>query len=643
MPRLLVLACLALLVAPSCFAPTWEARLAVDGGAGRKPDAGAGQCDPPCPTGLTCDNGICLPCQRDCAGRACGDDGCGGTCGSCDDGMFCSPAGQCGGCPASLRCGGSCCGMDQSCIDGACETCGCGQRECGTDACGLWCGNCATPKVCSTEGRCVGVTCSCDGKECGDDGCGKSCGECLGNSSCQGGQCVCQRFCDWVQCGDDGCGGSCGECGPGSVCQWGTCVSQTCEPPCSEFQWCDTSAGFPYCVEICNPPMGCQPGEICDVMSGKCQPATCNGTYCAAGQGCYDPWTLGPGNVCTCLPGHYDDAGNWIEDTCAVYGQACQWDWSSPAASVCGAPREFETCQVALGCQPGLDCVDFGGGSAMFLQPCTKTAECSNPMTNCLPAAQRHCWYAICAEPEKRPGDRLNYFKACPSASVSDGICLPYASQDSYGNPLDLGVCVQTGSAPLLGKCSVNADRTRMGELCPQGQWCEPAAPDPSRPGEMLGVCRAACNSAPSPVPVAGCSSPTEICADMSSAGQGTMNEARLGACHASCDLLGTGACPSDALGNPEGCMPNFNLDGTAFCYAQVPGAAGKGQLCVWDTAADPRNPCADRLYCNDQGGGGSCSGFCDTAVCADPYRACPACAPFSMCYPLGGNLGVCL
>lgn len=38
---------------------------------------------------------IAEDCTPDCAARECGDDGCGGSCGSCPDGFICDPAGEC--------------------------------------------------------------------------------------------------------------------------------------------------------------------------------------------------------------------------------------------------------------------------------------------------------------------------------------------------------------------------------------------------------------------------------------------------------------------------------------------------------------------------------------------------------------------
>ncbi|MGB0588689.1 MAG: lamin tail domain-containing protein [Myxococcota bacterium] len=47
----------------------------------------------------------CSPCTPDCAGRQCGDDGCGGTCGFCPTGQGCTPAGLCAGgtCSVTVR------------------------------------------------------------------------------------------------------------------------------------------------------------------------------------------------------------------------------------------------------------------------------------------------------------------------------------------------------------------------------------------------------------------------------------------------------------------------------------------------------------------------------------------------------------
>ncbi|MBN2497442.1 MAG: hypothetical protein JXR96_22815 [Deltaproteobacteria bacterium] len=97
-----------------------------------------------------CSDGECEP---DCAGKDCGDDGCGGTCG-----------------PG--------CGELGTCVDGSCE--------CEFEACGGTC--CEDGQVCYGSSCC---TPACDLIDCGDDGCGGDCGECPGAA----GYCDADGFC----------------------------------------------------------------------------------------------------------------------------------------------------------------------------------------------------------------------------------------------------------------------------------------------------------------------------------------------------------------------------------------------------------------------------------------------------------------
>ena len=148
----------------------------------------------PAPNALSCTLGGTFPagcaCAPQCAGKQCGSDGCGGTCGTCPSGQSCSLSSQCGCAPQ------------------------CGGKQCGPDGCGGSCGTCAGATSCSASGTCACVP-SCAGKTCGDDGCGGSCGDCAAGTSCNGGtgQCVSgANPCESKQCGPDGAGGSCGNC-----------------------------------------------------------------------------------------------------------------------------------------------------------------------------------------------------------------------------------------------------------------------------------------------------------------------------------------------------------------------------------------------------------------------------------------------
>jgi hypothetical protein len=213
-----------------------------------EPSEDCGTCaeDCTCAPGWTCEDAVCVDpggCVGDCEGKECGSDGCGGSCGACEDGFVC--------------------GGGDTCVEDTCEA-DCVGKDCGDDGCGGSCGECADGEECSMAGLC-GEICvpDCEGKECGDDGCEGSCGVCdagectdgvcmaaeeCGNGTVEGdevceadGDCAdgeictdcacvagCTPACDGKECGDDGCGGSCGACGADLVCgEAGLCAAGT--------------------------------------------------------------------------------------------------------------------------------------------------------------------------------------------------------------------------------------------------------------------------------------------------------------------------------------------------------------------------------------------------------------------------------
>ena len=168
-----------------------------------------------CSGDLVCKAGVCAPCEPSCDGVWCGDDGCGGSCGTCDPGTFCN--------------------------NGLCES------------------------------DCDAV---CDGKECGNGGdetC--DCGACDEGFDCEAGACVaCQPDCGENVCGPDGCGGTCGECAQGAMCFDGACVEGEC------WDWHDYgtgvvhkinmiefgASGVPgYALDVDNNPASCAPEGDC--------------------------------------------------------------------------------------------------------------------------------------------------------------------------------------------------------------------------------------------------------------------------------------------------------------------------------------------------------------------------------------------
>ncbi len=148
-----------------------------------------------------------------------------------------------------------------------CGKCGCkpacAGKVCGDNGCGGVCGQCPGGLACQ-DGACVSqCTPSCTGKVCGEDGCGGTCGTCLGNSKCVNGACessACVPTCDGKQCGPDGCGGSCGVCPQGAECADGICKS-TCEPLCVNKE-CGANGCGGYCG-LCLADQVCTATGVC--------------------------------------------------------------------------------------------------------------------------------------------------------------------------------------------------------------------------------------------------------------------------------------------------------------------------------------------------------------------------------------------
>jgi hypothetical protein len=227
--------------------------------------------------------GICWP---SCVGKQCGDDGCGGSCGSCPQGYYCDPhnnkcVADCKALCETIECGpaggvgecdcGECSGPQDTCNDGIC-LCqpDCEGKECGIDGCGGSCGECTGEQEACQDGVCVCEP-ECEGMDCGDpDGCGGLCqGPCPGiQDKCTNGKCVCIPDCKFKQCGPNGCGGTCEDlCSEGYECQGNVCI---CVPDC-EGKECGDSGCWEPCGE-------CPDDKKC--IEGKCLAADCEGREC---------------------------------------------------------------------------------------------------------------------------------------------------------------------------------------------------------------------------------------------------------------------------------------------------------------------------------------------------------------------------
>lgn len=301
-----------------------------------------------CQEGADCEDGVCVvPCQPDCFGKTCGGDGCGGSCGTCD------PLDTC------------------DVIDGLCQPCKpkCAGKVCGDNGCAGTCGECPQGKVCD-DGLCVAPKCpgypwdTAAGDDCcrlddpcsqGDDGLCQCEGKCSWDSL----DCItCIPKCGGKECGLDGCGGTCGACAGDQVCVSQQCISPVCpgysgtEPCCKTDDpcgWggdavCDCggtcpwdSGDCPNCVSICSF-AECGP-DGCGASCGTCSPEfECVGGECKPG-----PCPGYEGNDPCCK---VDDPCNQIFDFKCQCGFECSWD----------VPDCTLACESEEGCQPPPPC-----------------------------------------------------------------------------------------------------------------------------------------------------------------------------------------------------------------------------------------------------------------------------------------------
>ncbi len=189
-----------------------------------------------CPLEAPCEDGVCggLWCRPGCgAFRNCGDDGCGGSCGTCEEPDVCCD-GMCGACQAD-----------------------CTGRECGWDGATGSCGNCPEAELC------VAGTC----QESGRASCGEFLNDC--DALCEAWDTVCQDQCTaWLSPEGkvdffdfEGCTllhcAACFEPGGDQGCLT-ACVFTSC---LEEYATCFNRYGTATCAETWNCANACSPSD----------------------------------------------------------------------------------------------------------------------------------------------------------------------------------------------------------------------------------------------------------------------------------------------------------------------------------------------------------------------------------------------
>lgn len=311
---------------------------------------------PPCDDGAACttdqcneDKGLCVyalgpscpscarpDCQPDCSGKECGDDGCGGSCATCPDDLFCVD----GTCTVVTQPGT--CGNPLPLVPAGVPLIGTheitGDSSTGINALAPACNTASTAKeivYTFTTTQVVGIDARMSGydtvldlrlSECGLTAASVACSDDAtppgdtgsrvarmlepgtyylvadGYNATQDGPFAltvrftdgCVPQCDGRFCGDDGCGGECGACSDGEACTpGGRCLPDPCIPACD-----GRACGSDGCGGTCGT---CTGGELCIEAEGQCrffpvcnhaQPA-CEGgcganQYCGTDCQCHD-------------------------------------------------------------------------------------------------------------------------------------------------------------------------------------------------------------------------------------------------------------------------------------------------------------------------------------------------------------------
>ncbi|MBW2733497.1 MAG: hypothetical protein JRH20_14010 [Deltaproteobacteria bacterium] len=337
-------------------------------------------------------DGACLPW---CKGRQCGDDGCGGSCGSCSSQATCKQ-GVCeplhplcrddAGCLAGERCY-----LETADLGFCVEVCdpveplkGCASgQSCGPlgfnlidDTFFAICGNIGEQKEGDACTRTVdGSDCEA-GLVCIDQGCLHPCDDahpcpdqtqpCFevadpqAQSPFSWGVCEpkpCVPICSGKICGDDGCRGSCGSCPTGETCLAdGQC---TCTPSC-EGRVCGDNGCGGSCG-LCSSDTLCDSAGQC-VCRPDCSGKTCGDNGCGGScGGCPTGETCLPDGQCSCTP--TCDGDECGDDGCGGNCGSCEWSeicrWGQCCAPNCSGKQCGDNgCGGSCGsCSTGSDCV----------------------------------------------------------------------------------------------------------------------------------------------------------------------------------------------------------------------------------------------------------------------------------------------
>ena len=586
-----------------------------------------------CAPSEQCEGGTCVPkCVPSCGTASCGDDGCGGSCGSCGPAETCAegacavPGNVCDACSSAAPCGTA-----LSCREWGAYP--------GVTFCAEPCqpGTCPGGFACSvSSGFClpeISEVCA-NGDVWKQDGCGNLLSEasaCSDAEFCEDGAChpKCVPSCDQKACGDDGCGGSCGTCGGGTVCAEGACavpgdvcgacsLSQPCADGLSCRQYADHDAT--YCAATC-PDGSCDDGYSCQV-SGYCAPVVSE--VCHEGN-VWKQDTCGNmlGVAQTCSDAEYCDAGK-CELTCVpdCAGKGCGGDGCGGSCGDCtgetvcavgqcvAAGEVCAACSAQAPCAAGLSCRKYTSYDVTYCAALCQGGSCAEgyacaPSGFCAPLIGDVCHQGNVWKQDSC-GNLLEQTQACNDAEYCDAgkcelKCVPDCADKDCGGDGCGGSC---------GDCTGET-------VCAVGQCVVP--------GEVCAACSAEAPCAAGLSCRKYTSYDVTYCAALCQGG--SCAEGYACAPSGFCAPLIGDVCHQGNVWKQDSC--GNLLEQTQACNDAEYCDAGKCELkCVPD--------CADK-DCGGDGCGGSCGDctgetVCAVGQCVVPGEVCAACSAEAPC-----------
>ena len=621
-----------------------------------------------CADGESCVDFVC--CATECDGKECGLDGCGGVCGACQPGEFCTDEFACEPIPpcevhAALHCD------DTLELDTAAGINVFGEYDCvgweengpelgfSFDAEGedlvvvtieetgdadhdlfLLAGTCLPEQCIDYDGSSIQFT-ALPGNHyfLMVDGYGDDVGTLNLKVWCQS---TCVPECDESNsCQDDGCFGLCPCADPGAVCFAGECCVAECEGKICGDDGCGGSCG--ECAGICDDGLVCMDGPGCVTSNTP----TCAGCPCEACVCAMDAWCCNNSWDSLCVSECVDECGgcadlsNCGDGSCdAAVGETCSScaeDCTCPNGEVCGTLNNGTAClpdMCAMGV-PEIGCCQEG-----VLYACE---EGETFALDCATLEENICgWYVgdvtyppgyYCGPPDLiTPGGDPSgeYQLDCTTCDPPCGDdekcvggecveCIPNCDGKNCGadgcggecGACPEGLICQAGSCAVLG-CEAMAEPGCGGCPC-EACVCEmdPYCCESQWDNICVGECVDGCG---------GCPEPDPFCGDLSCNG-----DEDCGSCAKDCACAAGQLCDAGVCVD---CVPNCDgLDcGDDGCGGSC-GECGDEEECQDGLCIGPCLATCDGLDCGDDGCGGSCGECEDDEECVDG-----ACESVAMC-----------